>query len=135
MGCVACINTIDSVLRQTTIPNDDDDNNDALAVAAASRGHDRIPPPPRVLQAASSLLPLGAKGGQAQIQVQASNESELHQLVHALVESVQAAGFDSCQVQSVVRAVVLVVLLLRESRRAGKPPQQSTSSSAVGGTY
>jgi copper chaperone CopZ len=85
MGCVACINSIDAALR----------NSVAVSKMDSKKGG------PRVLEAVSSLLPLGQKGGRATVRVSASNDEELTLLTNALVHAVTKVGFASCTVQSV----------------------------------
>jgi copper chaperone CopZ len=76
MGCVACISKIDAALRQAA--------------------------PGRVVEATSFLNPLGAKGGQASIQLEAvQSPVEMDQILESLIKSVQAAGFDPCGVESI----------------------------------
>jgi len=73
MGCVACINTIDRHLRQTN----------------------------GVVEAASSLNPLGLKGGQATVRLRANSQKEIDEMVATVTQSVEEAGFKECQVLSV----------------------------------
>lgn len=75
MGCVACINTIDSSLR---------------------RAH------PGVVSASSVLNPVGSKGGQATIRFKASTDGNFNTIVEALLKSVNDAGFgEGCALKSV----------------------------------
>ena len=72
MGCVACINKIDTALRN----------------AGQSR----------VVQASSSLNPLGAKGGYAKVKILAETRQEIDSLTQSLIRSVEEAGFEPCRV-------------------------------------
>lgn len=74
MGCVACINKIDSALQS----------------AGASR----------VIEAASFLNPLGSKGGRARVRLVAESREEMDQLVEMLVRSVESAGFEPCRLET-----------------------------------
>jgi copper chaperone CopZ len=73
MGCVACIHTIDQALSEV----------------------------PNVHATGSSLKPLGAKGGQAKVEVRASTRSEVNAIVNQLQEAVTRAGFADNVVESV----------------------------------
>ena len=89
MGCVACINTIDSSLRQVASTTTFDKQQEQ----EQQQG---------VIQAISTTLnPFGIKGGQACIQVQVRNQYELDQLIQQLVQAVHVAGFEPCIVDSV----------------------------------
>lgn len=73
MGCVACINGIDAALRQVS----------------------------GVQYAASSLNPLGAKGGQAEVRIAADTEEEVDAVVESLAAVVARVGFPGGVVESV----------------------------------
>ncbi|GAX28438.1 hypothetical protein FisN_4Hh371 [Fistulifera solaris] len=72
MGCVACINKINSAL-----------NTDG-----------------RILEANSELNPLGAKGGYATVRVASQTREELDQLCEKIVQSIEKAGFEPCRIES-----------------------------------
>jgi copper chaperone CopZ len=73
MGCVACINSIDTALRQIS----------------------------RVQFAASSLKPFGAKGGQAEVRIAADTQKEVDAIVESLTAVVAQVGFPGGAVESV----------------------------------
>lgn len=73
MGCVACINKINSALKENG----------------------------RILEAHSELNPLGAKGGHATVRVASQTRDELDQLFEAIVESIENAGFEPCRIESI----------------------------------
>jgi copper chaperone CopZ len=75
MGCVACINKIDSSLKQAV--------------------------PGRILSAESSLKPLGMKGGQATVRFAAQSQVEVDQIVQSLLNAVEKAGFANGHVEKV----------------------------------
>lgn len=77
MGCVACINSIDSALKQT----------------------------PGVIEVSSSLNPLGMKGGQAMVRVQATSSRELDHRLSELCQAVRQTGFEDCSIASVQRSL------------------------------
>ena len=74
MGCVACINKIDSSMRQCA---------------------------PTQIEEAKSWLESSGKGGRALVRGFVSSEEEAKNLAEALVEAVRGAGFDSCLVDSI----------------------------------
>jgi hypothetical protein len=73
MGCVACIASIDNALRQTS----------------------------KVEYAASSLRPLGAKGGQAEVKIVADTQEEVDAIVGSLTAVVAQTGFPDSVIESV----------------------------------
>ena len=72
MGCVACINKINSAL-----------NTDG-----------------RILEAKSELNPLGAKGGYATVRVASQTREDLDQMCETIVQSIEKAGFEPCRIES-----------------------------------
>lgn len=72
MGCVACINKINSALQEDE----------------------------RILEAHSALNPLGAKGGHATVRVASQTREELDQLFETIVKSIENAGFEPCRIKS-----------------------------------
>eukprot|EP00536_Pseudo-nitzschia_multiseries_P014405 jgi/Psemu1/69088/estExt_Genemark1.C_6970015 len=84
MGCVACINKIESSLRQcspnnidgaTSWLNDEDENN-------------------------NNLKKNGKKGGRARVEVCAESKEELDSVTQAVIGAIEAAGFGGTTVQS-----------------------------------
>lgn len=76
MGCVACVNSIDSSLRNVEV-------SDSI-----------------ILDSRSYLYPRGRKGGYATVHLAAVTENEVHEQVRRLVDAVRAAGFEECAVSS-----------------------------------
>jgi copper chaperone CopZ len=74
MGCVACINKIDSSMRQCA--------------------------PNRIEEAKAWLEPSG-KGGRALVRGIVSSKQDAESLAESLVDAVRGAGFDSCSVDSI----------------------------------
>jgi len=76
MGCVACINKIDSSLRQCA---------------------------PEKIQEAKSWLEKSetGKGGKARIDLALSADDDIAALADILVNTVRAAGFDTCTLKSI----------------------------------
>jgi hypothetical protein len=78
MGCVACIRSIDG----------------ALAGQASSHRA-------RVVSAASSLNPLGIKGGTVSVEAEALDETALSELVSRLIDATDKAGFAGATAASI----------------------------------
>ena len=74
MGCVACINKIDSSMRRCA--------------------------PDHIEEAKSWLEPSG-KGGRALVRVTASTKQEVERLAQSLVDAVRDAGFQTCSLDSI----------------------------------
>jgi len=77
MGCVACINKIESSLRSCAPKN----------IASASSWLNPKDEPTAAAKAA------GKKGGRAQIEIKASSRDELNDLTKRLVDAIEDAGF------------------------------------------
>jgi len=74
MGCVACINKIDSSMRHCA---------------------------PNQIEEAKSWLEPSGKGGRAFVRGLASTQQEAESLAESLVDAVRQAGFESCSVDSI----------------------------------
>lgn len=74
MGCVACINKIDSSMRQCA---------------------------PNQIEEAKSWLEPSGKGGRALVRGYASTKEEAERLAESLVDAVRGAGFEPCVVDSI----------------------------------
>jgi hypothetical protein len=75
MGCVACINKIDTSIRQCA--------------------------PEHITDATSWLDPARPKGGRTEVQVSASSEAELNSITQSILKAIEGAGFGGSSVDTI----------------------------------